>query len=75
VIWATGFRGDLSWISLPVTAPDGSAIHEQGRSPVPGLWFLGIPWMRTRKSGIIMGADEDGSHTADQVAAYLIGTA
>lgn len=71
VIWATGFGADLSWIRLPVTDPTGAPIHEGGRSPVPGVWFVGIPWLRCRKSGLILGADEDGGAIAAQVAAHL----
>ena len=35
----------------------------------PGLWLLGVPWMRRRKSGIILGADEDGALVAERAAA------
>ncbi len=75
VIWATGFGADLSWIKVPVTDSSGTLLHDDGRAPVPGLWFLGTPWLRSRKSGIIMGADEDGAAIVDQVAAHLAGDA
>jgi hypothetical protein len=32
------------------------------------VWFLGIPWMRRRRSGIILGADEDGALVAERAA-------
>ena len=75
VIWATGFGADLSWIKLPVTDETGAVLHDGGRAPVPGCWFVGMPWLRSRKSGIIMGADTDGAAIADQVAAHLAGPA
>jgi putative flavoprotein involved in K+ transport len=74
VIWATGFGADLSWIKVPVTDPTGAVLHDGGRSPTPGLWFLGIPWMRSRKSAIILGANDDGAAIADQVVEHLAGT-
>jgi putative flavoprotein involved in K+ transport len=70
VIFATGFRCDLSWLKVPVVE-GGAPIHDEGRSPVPGLWFLGWVWMRRRKSGIIWGAAEDSAHVVDQVVARL----
>jgi putative flavoprotein involved in K+ transport len=71
VVWATGFGPDLSWVRLPIVDPAGAPLHEGGRSPVPGAWFVGIPWMRKRKSGIIIGADEDGGIVADGIAEFL----
>ena len=69
VIFSTGFRADYSWLRLPVLRGDGSVMHEQGRAPVDGLWFVGLLWMRMRKSGIIFGAMDDSAHVAAQVAA------
>jgi putative flavoprotein involved in K+ transport len=67
VIWATGFGADLSWLRLPMRLQRGLPMHPDGEI-VPGLWFLGIPWMRRRKSGIILGADEDGALVAERAA-------
>ena len=71
VIFTTGFRADFSWLRLPVVGSDGSVMHEQGRAPVDGLWFVGLLWMRMRKSGIIFGAMDDSAHVAAEVAAHL----
>lgn len=71
VIWATGVRADLSWIKVPVTDSSGALPCDGGRTPVPGLWLTGMPWLRTRKSGIIMGAADDAGAVVDQVAAHL----
>jgi putative flavoprotein involved in K+ transport len=75
VIWATGFGADMSWVKLPIADASGALVHDGGRAEVPGLWFLGLPWLRRRKSGIILGADEDSAVIADQVAAHLAGIA
>ena len=71
VIFTTGFRADFSWLRLPTVGSDGSVMHEHGRAPVDGLWFVGLLWMRMRKSGIILGAMDDSAHVAAQVAARV----
>jgi putative flavoprotein involved in K+ transport len=71
VIWATGFRGDFTWIHLPVLDAEGKPIHQQGISPVRGLYFIGFPWLISRKSGIIYGIEEDAHYIADAIAEQL----
>jgi len=71
IIWATGFRGDFSWIHLPVLNADGTPIHQMGLSPVRGLYFVGFPWLVSRKSGIIYGITEDARHIAEAIARQL----
>ena len=72
VIFTTGFQTDLGWLRLPdCVSEDGSPVHQEGRSPVEGLWFLGWSWMRKRKSGIIRGAEEDSAHVVGQVVARM----
>lgn len=69
VIFSTGFGADYSWLRLPILGTDGSVTHQQGRAPVEGVWFVGLPWMRMRRSAIILGAMDDSAHVAAQVAA------
>ncbi len=71
VIWSTGFDGDFSWLRLPVLDGGGHPIHQDGVSPVPGVFFVGLPWLRTRRSGIIPGVDADGAWIAQNVAKHL----
>ena len=49
----------------------GGPIHEHGVAKVPGIFFVGFPWLWTRKSGIILGVDEDAAFIADRVADRL----
>jgi putative flavoprotein involved in K+ transport len=70
VIWATGFGPDLSWIDITIATERGFPVQVDGQV-APGLWFLGIPWMRRRRSGIILGADEDGAFVAERAAAWI----
>jgi putative flavoprotein involved in K+ transport len=71
VIWATGFSGDFSWINLPILDERGHPAHYQGISPVPGLYFLGFPWLHSRKSGIIYGIEEDARRISEAINSYL----
>jgi putative flavoprotein involved in K+ transport len=71
VIWATGFTGDFSWIHLPVLNDEGRPIHERGISPIRGLYFLGLPWLNKRKSGIVFGIDEDAQYIASAITQRL----
>jgi putative flavoprotein involved in K+ transport len=69
VIWCTGFTAEFDWIHAPVTDEKGRPMHRRGVSPVPGIYFLGFPWLHSRKSGIIHGIDEDARYIADTIAA------
>lgn len=72
VIWATGFKADFSWIRLPVFDDDGRPVHERGVSPISGLYFLGFPWLHSRKSGLIAGIEEDAGHVAESIARVFV---
>jgi putative flavoprotein involved in K+ transport len=70
VIWATGFKGDFSFLNIPVFDPEGNPKHVDGVSEPQGLYFLGLPWMRCRKSGIIPGIRDDAAFIAEKIEAY-----
>ncbi|MBU1226201.1 MAG: NAD(P)-binding domain-containing protein [Actinobacteria bacterium] len=67
VIWCTGFRASFDWLQVPVTDDLGRPVHVRGVSPVPGIYFLGFPWLHSRKSGIIFGIDEDARHITETI--------
>ena len=72
VIWSTGFRLDYSWIDLDLGLTEhGYPTQTQGVSPYPGLYFIGLQLMHTRKSGLIFGVGEDAAHVAAEAAAHL----
>lgn len=71
IIWATGFKGNFSWLNLPVLDTDGKPIHQRGISPVQGLYFIGFPWLNSRKSGIIYGIEEDARYIANAIVKQL----
>jgi putative flavoprotein involved in K+ transport len=75
VLWATGYRSDYSWISIPGVARDGRIAHRRGVTDVPGLYFIGLSWQHTRGSALLGFLDDDASHIADDIAADLAATA
>jgi putative flavoprotein involved in K+ transport len=68
VIWATGYSFDFSLVRLPVTDADGFPIQTRGVTAFPGLFFVGLPWLHTAKSGLIYGLSEDARYIADRIA-------
>lgn len=69
VIWCVGFCGDFSWIDHDVLDERGQPIHHAGVSTVPGLYFVGFPWLSKRKSGILFGVAEDAVRIVDRIFA------
>lgn len=68
VIWATGYGFDFSMVKLPVVDGDGFPIQTRGVAALPGLFFVGLPWLHTAKSGLIYGLAEDARYVADRIA-------
>ena len=67
VIWATGFTGDFSWVRLPVFDEQQRPVHQWGVSVERGIYFVGFPWLNSRKSGILYGIAEDAQYIADAI--------
>jgi putative flavoprotein involved in K+ transport len=64
IIWATGYGFDFGWIELPVFDRDGAPVQRRGACAVPGLYFLGLPWLHTPKSSFLCGVGEDAARIA-----------
>ncbi len=71
IIWATGFSADFSYLNGQGLDGNGSPVHRNGISNVTGLYFVGLPWLRKRKSGIIHGVAEDAAFVAENVASAI----
>ncbi|MCP5081341.1 MAG: NAD(P)-binding domain-containing protein [Alphaproteobacteria bacterium] len=72
VIWATGYRPDYSWLQVPVFDRKGAIRHEGGRaSDVDGLYVMGLPFMRRRKSSYIDGVGDDAADLAADLVSNL----
>ncbi len=71
VIWATGFRPDHSWLDVPVFDRKGRIRHVGGVVEAPGLYLIGMPFLRRRKSSFIDGAGDDARELSAHLAGYL----
>ena len=71
IVWATGFSYDFSWIDFPVLDGMGYPVTDRGATSVPGLYFMGLNWMVTRKSGLLYGVGDDARPVAEHIARYL----
>ena len=71
VVWATGFRPDYSWLDLPVFDRKGALKHDRGVVDAPGLYVLGLPFLRRRKSSFMHGAEDDVRELGAHLATYL----
>jgi len=71
VLWATGFRPDHSWLDVPVFDRKGRIRHDGGVTEAPGLYLMGMPFLRRRKSALIDGAGEDARELSAHLAAFL----
>lgn len=69
VIWATGYDVDFSWIELPVSDGSGEPVHRGGVTDVPGLYFLGLPYLSKLYSAFLSGVGDDAAVLADHIAA------
>lgn len=69
IIWATGFKLDFGWIDIDLFRSDGRPRHVDGVSEVPGLYFVGLPWLSCRGSAFIWGAWRDAERLAGVIAA------
>ncbi len=71
IVWATGFRPDYRWLDVPVLDQKGQLVHEGGVVDMPGLYALGLPVLRRRKSTFIHGIEDDAREVVDHLARYL----
>ena len=71
ILWANGFRPDFGWIDLPKFDELGFPRAQRGVTDVPGLVFLGLPWLFTRRSPLLLGVGEDADHVVTAIAEHL----
>lgn len=69
VIWAMGYTFDYSLVKLPIRDEDGFPIQTRGVTDYAGLYFVGIPWMPSQRSGFLLGVGESARHIAATIAA------
>ena len=67
LIWAAGYDFDFDLVKLPVTDEYGFPLQQRGVTAYPGLYFVGLPWLHTQQSGLLMGVSDDAALIASQI--------
>ena len=68
VIWTAGYRPDYGWVHFPVFDDMGFPVQVDGRSSVPGLYFMGVHFQRKAQSAVLYGVGEDAEIVARDIA-------
>lgn len=71
ILWATGFHPDFSWLDVPVLDSKGMIRHDGGVVEAPGLYVVGLPVLRRRKSSFIHGIVADTRDLHEHLVKYL----
>lgn len=71
ILWATGYRPDFSWLDVPVLDRKGRVRHDGGVVDSPGMYLMGMQFLRKRKSALIDGAGDDARDLSAHLANYL----
>jgi putative flavoprotein involved in K+ transport len=71
IVWATGFRPDYSWLDVDVLDRKSMLRHDGGVVDSPGLYAIGLPFLRRRKSSFIDGARHDAAELTAELVAFL----
>jgi putative flavoprotein involved in K+ transport len=67
ILWATGYAYDYDWVRVPVFEDGGRPVQNRGVTQVPGMYFLGLHWMHTFKSGLFSGVGSDAEYLAEHM--------
>ena len=73
IIWATGYRPDFSWLDVPVIDRKGYVRHDGGVIDSPGMYLMGMQFLRRRKSALIDGVGDDACDLSHHLVSYLHG--
>ena len=71
IVWATGFKPDYSWLHVPVLDRKGGIRHDGGVVESPGMYVMGLTFLRRRKSSFIHGAEDDARDLSTHLASYV----
>lgn len=70
VIWCTGFEGDYGFVQVPgILNAHGQPLENEGLTEAPGIYFAGVDFSSTRKSGLIIGIAEEAQRLVDDIIA------
>ena len=71
VIWATGFRPSYDWLDPRAFDRRGRVDHDGGVASMPGLYLLGLPFLRRRRSNLLAGLGVDAAELCQHLVEYL----
>ena len=71
IVWATGFRRDYPWLHVPVLDARGEIVHDGGITSTPGLYVIGLHFLRRRNSNFIDGVGADARVLSEHLVNYL----
>jgi putative flavoprotein involved in K+ transport len=71
ITWATGFRPNYRWLKVPVLDQHGTPVQRRGVTAVPGLSFVGLPWLHRRGAALLGGVGSDAAFLAAHIVAQL----
>lgn len=71
IVWATGYKFDFSLVKLPIFDEDGYPVQKRGVTEYPGLYFMGLPFLHTAKSGLLVGVGDDAAHVAEHMGSRV----
>ena len=69
VVWATGFTRSYPWLDVPVLDSRGEVVHRGGVTASPGLYVLGLNFLRRRSSSFLAGVGEDAAELTEHIVA------
>jgi putative flavoprotein involved in K+ transport len=71
VVWAAGYRPDYDWLQVPVVDAKGQLQHEGGVVASPGMYALGLPVLRRRRSTFMCGIEDDARDVIGHLTQHL----
>jgi putative flavoprotein involved in K+ transport len=71
IVWATGYHPDYSWLHVAIFDRKGRIRHDGGVVATPGMYVMGLQFLRRRKSALIDGAGADARDLSDHLLRYL----
>jgi putative flavoprotein involved in K+ transport len=71
VVWATGYRPVYDWLDPRALDRHGRIDHDGGVASMPGLYLLGLPFLRRRRSNLLAGLGLDASELGQHLVEYL----
>ena len=71
MVWATGFRPDYPWLEPHLLDRKGAIAHDGGVMQQPGMYVLGLPFLRRRKSSFIDGVGQDAIELSEHLSGHL----